>query len=69
MMLSLTFQNDIAKQWWDFFLERFILIPENGEIFCGPRDQRKGRHFHIMSTSNSSLNIHFCVETEIQVKP
>ena len=30
-----------------FFLERFILIPENDEILFGPRDQRKRRHFSV----------------------
>ena len=24
-----------------FFHERFNLVPENGEILCGPRDRRK----------------------------
>ena len=39
--------NHTLKNGVEFFLEIFILIPENDEIPCGPGDQRKGRHFSV----------------------
>ena len=53
--------------WWDFFLERFILIPENDEILFGPRDQRKRRHIQINPHFQfaSLLTSHLCPETSL----
>ena len=42
-----------------FFLERFILIPENDEIPCGPRDQRKRRRFGVRCYIQISSHFQF----------
>ena len=56
-----------------FFLERFILIPENDEIPWGPCNQRKRRHFSVRCYIHinrhfqfaSLLTAYLCSETSL----